>query len=377
MSRLAFHAFFDETGTVAGLDKQLQQAQEWGAKSALILAADGNGFTVGDVDPLLNSQSFALFGGIFPEIVVNERHYAKGNLVVAFSALFESHNISGLSDDSIDFIDVFEPLLQDQKLQAAAMVIVDGLSSRVASFLQDFYELYGTSLRLMGGGAGSLSFEQKPCVFSNQGLLKDTAQIINMPSIAKVSINHGWQPFAGPFTVTASDKTRVEAIDFKPAFDVYKSAIEPDADESFNDDNFFDLAKSYPLGMSRYGGASVVRDPLMNDSGTLVCVGEVPENQEIYLMKGEPDNLKLAARHCGRAVADSEDLGMALIFDCISRRLFLDSDFKQELNGVLEEMHENQPMFGALCLGEIAGNGDTALEFYNKTVVVGGVACGN
>jgi hypothetical protein len=63
-----------------------------------------------------------------------------------------------------------------------------------------------------------------------------------------------------------------------------------------------------------------------------------------------------------------------LIFDCISRALFLDQDFKNELSAVYQSFQKYAPSIqpeGALSLGEIALNGRGNLEFFNKTLVTG------
>jgi hypothetical protein len=56
-----------------------------------------------------------------------------------------------------------------------------------------------------------------------------------------------------------------------------------------------------------------------------------------------------------------------LFMDCISRVLFLEEEFHQELHAVYKE---GSPLLGALTLGEIANSGREYLEFYNKTAVV-------
>jgi len=56
-----------------------------------------------------------------------------------------------------------------------------------------------------------------------------------------------------------------------------------------------------------------------------------------------------------------------LVFDCISRALFLQDHFAQELAAVAQGQ---SPLFGALTIGEIANSGRSYLEFFNKTTVV-------
>ena len=59
--------------------------------------------------------------------------------------------------------------------------------------------------------------------------------------------------------------------------------------------------------------------------------------------------------------------GMGLLMDCISRVLFLDDAFSDELK---EVMVPGLEFVGACSIGEIANNGNDFLEFYNKTTVV-------
>ena len=58
---------------------------------------------------------------------------------------------------------------------------------------------------------------------------------------------------------------------------------------------------------------------------------------------------------------------MVLFIDCISRVLYLEEAFAQELSAVHEP---DVPLIGALTLGEIANTGEDYLEFYNKTAVI-------
>ncbi len=54
--------------------------------------------------------------------------------------------------------------------------------------------------------------------------------------------------------------------------------------------------------------------------------------------------------------------------DCISRVLFLEDKFKNEIDAVSD--HDSTTV-GVLALGEIANTGKDYLDFYSKTTVVG------
>jgi hypothetical protein len=60
--------------------------------------------------------------------------------------------------------------------------------------------------------------------------------------------------------------------------------------------------------------------------------------------------------------------------DCISRVLYLDNDFSNELNTVKKQLklkQESLDLEGVLSLGEISSMEGGFLEFLNKTIVVG------
>ena len=65
---------------------------------------------------------------------------------------------------------------------------------------------------------------------------------------------------------------------------------------------------------------------------------------------------------------------LSLIADCISRVIFLENNFSEELEAVnkrIQSADKNQSPLGVLTLGEIASYGEGFLEFFNKTIVVG------
>ena len=62
---------------------------------------------------------------------------------------------------------------------------------------------------------------------------------------------------------------------------------------------------------------------------------------------------------------------IALIIDCITRALFLEDRFEDELKIIETKAGTGVLLFGFLSLGEIASKGDKYIELYNKTVVIG------
>ena len=105
-----------------------------------------------------------------------------------------------------------------------------------------------------------------------------------------------------------------------------------------------------------------------------MCVGEVPENTAIDLLKGNPGTLINAAHDAINACKPvSFKVKNALIFDCISRYLFLGNSFEKELSSICDEVYDinkNVDPIGVLTLGEISSH-QGYLNFLNKTIVIG------
>ena len=367
---------FDSSGSVEGFAASLQAlASRADVAAIVVLACDENGWQPEDVDPLLQTAEVPVSGGIFPQIAYQGGHHAKGTLLLGLAVAPEFGVIEGLSDARAEYEEALLPLAEQWPEacgEQTYLVIVDGLASRISALIESLFYTFGLENNFIGGGAGSLSFEKRACVITPQGLKKDAALIALLPVPSSIGVTHGWEPVSEAFTVTSSERNVVKSIDWEPAGTFYARMIHAHSGQDISVDNFFSVAKSYPLGISRLGAEMVVRDPLMmNEQGELTCVGEVPEGCMVKLLNGNPDTLIAAA-------ADAREQAMAnhqgssrvptdwLLIDCISRVLFLGDDMTRELQAV----GQGEAVFGAFTLGEIANSGSDYLAFYNKTIVL-------
>lgn len=361
-----------ESGTADELFQHIHAAIVAGAKSLFVLACDANGLTPAQLDTHLQALPVPVFGGIFPEIIAAGHKLERGSIVCGLPVSASVYHVDKLSDPDEDYFLRTETLMTHIPPGSTLVTLVDGLGKRVSSVLESLYEALGSSCQYIGGGAGSLSFVQKPCLFSNQGLRGDCAQITALNLSIGIGIDHGWHKFAGPFVVTGAYDNTITTLDYRPAFEVYREVVEADSGKRFSEYEFFDLAKAYPFGLDRLKGDVVVRDPLFRADNALVCVGEVPANHIIYILKGEEDNLLDASRQCASSAMLTQPQPMvALLFDCISRTLFLQERFAEEIGNIQSSLPAGIPLIGALSLGEIADAGHTCLELFNKTIVLG------
>jgi hypothetical protein len=316
--------------------------------------------------------SIPLFGGIFPRIIHGDELLDRGNLVIGLPHPPRMEFIADLSAPGVDYEEQLDLLVTDSFRDRTMMVFVDGFSKRIGAFIESLFNVFGLELNYIGGGAGSLSMRQAPCLITGDGLRADGAMLALLRTGSGVGVSHGWGEWTGPFQVTESDRNIIKTLDWWPAFEVYHEAVSVHAGRTFTPEGFFDVAKAYPFGIARMGSEQIVRDPLsVGENGELVCVGEVPEGSFVSILHGDEQSLIAAAARAllrgQAALPEGMTEGIRITMDCISRVLFLDENFRSEL-GKLNAGHP--ALVGACSIGEIANCGSEYLEFYNKTAVV-------
>lgn len=372
--RLRLYIQFEENGSLEALQRMLiifEEREE--LTSIMILAGDDIGFDKAGVDHILKACTKPVFGGIFPQVIHEGKPYSKGLIVVGYTTNIHLITVPFLSSPDIDFDMLLEEYQLDDYESQTMFVFVDGFGKRIGALISALFNVFGIDSNYIGGGAGSLSFEQKPVIFTNSGLVADVAVVGLSQHQSGLGVAHGWTSIGGPFKVSGSEHNQIRSLDWIPAFDVYKTVVEMHSGKTFDDNNFFDIAKAYPFGLTRLEGEQVVRDPISTDpEKALTCVGEVPQDEFVHILHGDRNSLISAA---GQALETSlenhknrTDDDFVFVIDCISRVLFLEDDFQLEMEAVSKT---GLPLFGALTLGEIANSGESYIEFLNKTCVVG------
>ena len=350
---------------VTSIDELRKQVVACQSGTLVVLAGE-KGFSYASLQPILQEAKVPIIGAFFPGLIAeNELHYT-GFLLLHFRSeaevyLFDSKDIS-----SIKFRD-------SAIKQGTSLVLLDGLASENQAFLNAlFYEL-GQSIKFIGGGAGSLDLVQKPCVFDAQGIYQNKALVLLMKSRVAIGIQHGYTRLAGPMIATATKASKVAELNWENAYDCYSDAVNGDSPIPISKEDFFSVAKGYPLGISRKGHEDIVRDPIsVDEDGVLNCIDDVPENAALYILKGEQEKLlEAAVASCNDAVGQVDGkVEHCLLIDCVSRVLYLGDEFSREINAATDAIHSKYPKLhakGILSLGEISTYKDGRLELYNKT----------
>jgi hypothetical protein len=363
--------------TAEQLQRSFDAVLKSGARSVLVLGCDADAWTPEHVDPVLNALPVPVFGGTFPSIIHQGRRLDHGTLVVGLSEAVTVAVVRDLSQHG-------ETMETEVRRECAAITalpslitLVDGLARHIERFVESLYGLIGPGRDMVGCGAGSLDFVQKPCLVTNQGLIKDAAIVVGLPFPLSRGVQHGWEILDGPYLVTGSRGHVLDTLNYQPAFEVYRTSVEAASGLRFAEHDFFSIAKTYPFGIERLDGDLLVRDPIRVENRSLVCVGEVPENAMVYILKGRAVRLVDSA---GAAASEArasyntrhaDGSPSAVVFDCISRVLFLDLEFDRELDAIQQGLGTLRHAFGALTLGEITNTHNGPINLLNKSTVIG------
>lgn len=322
---------------------------------------------VGEKNDLSNISllsSITIVGAIFPRVVFGTQSFERG--IVALK----------LSDNTL--VDIIKDMdkvgmLQVEENVHSVFTIVDGFSSKLDNFLENIFFVLPEHTHIIGGGAGKMSLKQEPIIFDNHGFYQDSALVVQSKGTISLGVSHGWEPLFGPFMATTCTGHTLHKINFQDAFHVYKNAVEQDTLERFNEANFFDISKSYPIGILRCGRDFIVRDPISSDGKSLSLVGNMDTNSVISILKGNKETLIKASKEAALLAKENTHLKNynIVLVDCISRLLFLEDSFDEELEAIKSVYPSEMVMWGMLTFGEIANVNQEGIEFYNKTCVVG------
>jgi len=358
----------DRSGTVEGLARLLNAYNQ--VEGLLILACADNGFVPEDVNPLLQALKIPVFGGIFPSIIYGAESLGRGTIVAGFSERPRVQILSNMSQEKDRGYSFDVDLVNDDT--KTLFVLVDGLVMDVTDLLDAIFDSFGSELKYLGGGAGSVAtMEPSPCLFTNSGLLQNGAVLVALDTPSRVGASHGLRSVSGPHVITKAEGNIVYSLDQNPIYPFFQEQIARLLMPG-EDDRFPLISRHFSLGLSRLGEEKVIREPAkIIDRQALAFGTKMVEGELLDIMRASHDDVLAALLETIESI--NIDLkpndGLFILFDCICRKWFF-ADRYDEILGILHKM--GLPMIGAQTIGgEISCNGDGYLEYLNRTCVIG------
>jgi hypothetical protein len=366
-----------QSDTLSDFEYGLNLAQNSGAKSLLVLTCNQNNYPEDALNSLLSECPLALFGGIYPMLTLQNNLLKQGALIIGFKETFDITLFSQLNHvTNAGCLEKCMTSTLEKKDNFSGhdnfLIFYDALIDNIEGFIDCLFECLDHGINIAGGGAGNLDLIQRPCIFTNQGIHNNAVLLVSLPRKLHTSVAHGWNIFQGPFLVSEAQGQIVQGLNYRPAYEVYCQVIESTTEYKFNNTEFFDIAKHFPLGIEDINNNLIVRDPILAQNNNLQCIGNIPINSMVYLLEGNTETL-ISSTEQAAITAFSElsqtTLPTTILFDCVSRVLFMEDEFEKELN-VIAKHCPSPALFGIISLGEIANSQSGAIRLLNKSTVI-------
>jgi len=367
-------ACLDQIGTTTSLKSNIEiilkdQPQ---TKTILLLAAEKCSISDAQYCEIFQSTSVKILGGIFPKILFSNLIMDQGHIIVGLEYEMKHFLIDGLNDPNTNLDFILQNAVTQLHPSRSLLLLMDGFSHRIGDLLSAIYDHFGAEYTYVGGGAGRTLMRQSPCIFADKKVHEGKALLIGSYRNINVTVEHGYQVFSGPYIATKASDNVINKIDYKEAYEFYSKILKDKCNFEINSADLGQHSKRFPIGIEKFDGTLIVRDPISSDGKNLYCIGQIPEDSVIHILEGVEQNLIKAAEVGTKKMKNkSNDYDVYLIIDCFNRLSYLGHEhYANCLSTIIKNApNSTLPIIGVFSLGEIASDGTRALEFYSKTIV--------
>lgn len=347
-----------------------QSVAQYPQSGFLALVAEQNIDDINELQNQANQVNCPLVGAVFPELIVDGEFKKQGVLLLNFEVM-PVYNIISFNDNNLIIDEEFTKMTDDLNSdnEQALFMIFDSMVPNIASIIDDLYLKTGDIVNYMGVNAGSETFQPINCIFDNDCFLGNAVLMMFIEKHHGAILEHGYSSADTSLSATSTTGNRISSIEWRPAFDVYKELALKHYNIEITKDNFYENAVHFPIGIMRMDGEMLVRIPVaLDDDGSLLCVGEVPENSVLTLLKAvSSDSSSTVDSLVENLINTPEDT--MLTFYCAGRRMHLGDDALKELS-LFNTKLKNKKVVGALSLGEISGSKQGGYPLFHNAALV-------
>jgi hypothetical protein len=349
------------------------------ALGIVVLLPEAERQRIPELQASCRERRVSLLGAVFPALVADGDFLVSGAWVLCFDRMpahFLATNLSGAADTAAPrLVRAAGAGLAGRaatERPPVLFLVFDGMLANIATLLNGLYAELGTQVRYAGVNAGSETFQPMPCLFDDRQVVGEAALGLLLPAETRVVVQHGYPVSKSLMKATTTVGNRIDRIDHRPAFDVYREVIGAEYGVALDHGNFYDYAVHFPFGVVTAIDVLVRIPVAFNDDGSLVCVGEVPPNAMLRLLHAPAVDgsrcIETIAGHLNAGGRLSRNQAL-LTFYCAGRRMHFGGEAADEL-AQLKRMTGAGALCGALSLGEIDCIEDLGLpRFHNASLV--------
>jgi hypothetical protein len=321
-----------------------------------------------------------LVGAIFPALVQDGHFLTSGVWLLCFAEIPHFALYDNLPTETAEAERAAEKIASDIRAQIdhipdmTLFMLFDAMVPNVGTLLDNLYLHLANRVHYAGANAGSETFQPMPCLFDAGRTVQNGVLLLLLTQHKGAILEHGYHTNPHTSYATSTSGNCISQIDWRPAFEVYRELVREHYGEEVTAENFYQYGVHFPFGIVRANHHVVVRIPVMlAEDGSLFCVGEVPPNSVLTLLKA-PTVRTVETLHKlteGLKALNGDVSGAELLlFYCAGRRLHLGIEMATtELEAFAGLTHAAQ-IAGALSLGEIGGSTVHGYPlFHNATLV--------
>lgn len=359
------------------LDRWREDFPEMGA---MVLLPEAEKDAVALLQGVFSDHRIPLAGALFPALTRDDGFLTTGVWLLRFDRMPYTVLYPDLPRGSDGLQGALDTIVQELLPQlgdgdeVTLFMLFDAMVPNISTILDELYLRLANRVHYMGVNAGSETFQPMPCLFDAERIVQNGMLVMLLEAHRGAILEHGYEVPEQIISATSTEGNRILQIDWRPAFEVYQEMAREQYGIEINPENFYQNAVHFPFGIVRANGVTVVRIPVaLQEDGSLFCVGEVPPNAMLSLLRAPA----VDSRHTLETVVnglvelngalDGRDL---LLFYCAGRRLHLGIEAASDELRRLAESSGAGRIAGALSLGEIGSSTQWGYPlFHNATLV--------
>jgi hypothetical protein len=353
----------------------LQWRAKWPQMGVMALFPEAEKEHVALLQSVFRQHEVDLCGAIFPALVTDAGFVTQGVWLLCFEAMPQHFLLADLPNQGSSALVTAARKLREelpgQELPTLFLVF-DAMVPNISSLPGEVRLQMDPPVRYSGISAGSETFQPMPCLFDRNSLVGEGVLAFMLPKQARTVLNHGYPVSKRLMHATSSDGNRIDRIDKRNAMEVYQEVVLAEYGVTLTPDNFYDHAVHFPFGVVTAIDVLVRIPVAVQADGSLLCVGEVPPNSLLRLLRAPTLEASQCVTHIASAVhkpPGAKPLDSLLTFYCAGRRMHFGSDSVQELS-LLKTASGAKKLCAALSLGEIDTMDDLDMpRFHNAALL--------
>ena len=357
---------------------QLKQWQQYThSLHILVFISESEVAEINWLQKLCASESIRLSGAVFPCLIYEKLWKKHGILMIRLSQPVPQFLLPEIHqpDETAKAISTFVTQQQNvicEENKPTLFMIFNALTPGISRYVDEMYLALSDQVNYAGVNAGSETFQPMDCIFTEEICSPTGVLCLLLPEQIHFSLEHGFEPPSEVITATATEGDRIMNIDWEPAFHAYQELVRNHFGVTLTRENFYQYGSHFPLGILQANNHLIVRIPVgITEDQAIQCVGDVPANTPLVLLRGHYEN----CHQCAELLTENLDENQVeknkplLTFYCAGRKMFLGKKSEEELAHLLKNSGASI-LIGALSLGEIGSRKQWEYPLFHNTAIL-------